>query len=113
MKAVISLLLMCLIFCCANTFAQGSFSAFINTNIKASATAKQQVKVKSAKQAAELVKKRYGGKVLKVKPQRRNGKQSYKVKLIKKNGHISSVSVDAKSGKVKDKGKNKSKRKGN
>ena len=100
MKAVVWLLFICLIFCCANSFAQG----YSGSDAKATKTAKQQVKVKSAKQAAALVKKRYGGKVLKVKPQKRNGKQSYKVKVIKKNGHIRSVSVDAKSGKVKGKG---------
>lgn len=66
---------------------------------------KSKLQVNNAKQAAKLVKKRVGGKVLKVQKQKVNGKKSYRVKVIKPSGHISSVSVDAKSGKIKNKGK--------
>jgi len=54
------------------------------------------LKVKTSKQAAKIAKSRIGGKVLKVK----RSNTSYRVKLIKKDGHIISVLVDAKTGKV-------------
>ncbi|WP_448566650.1 PepSY domain-containing protein [Thalassotalea ganghwensis] len=53
--------------------------------------------VKSSQQAASVVKKKYGGKVLKVNKQ----KSDYKVKLLKPNGHVVSKKVDAKTGKIK------------
>jgi len=59
---------------------------------------KTALKVRSSSQAAKIVKQRIGGKVLKVQG---NGKSGYKVKLMKKNGHIVSLKVDAKSGKIK------------
>jgi len=55
-------------------------------------------KVRSAQQAAKIVKNRYGGKVLKV--QTVNKGQGYRVRLLKKNGHVVTVTVDAKSGRV-------------
>lgn len=78
-------------------FAQGNFAAKIsttstmNTNQQSS---KQQVRIKSSKQAAQLAQSRFGGKVLKVQAQ----KSGYRVKLIKEDGHIIAVFVDAKSG---------------
>jgi len=79
-----------------STFAHGSFT--VNNNaIKANQQAhKQQLRVTSSQQAAQMAKSRFGGKVLKVKKQ----KSSYRIKLIKNNGHIISVSVDAKTGNV-------------
>ena len=50
----------------------------------------------SAKQAANIAQRSYGGKVLKIQ---RNG-ANYRVKLLKKNGHIIWVRVDAKTGAV-------------
>jgi len=64
---------------------------------------KKSVSVGNAQQAAQLVKKKHGGKVLKVQRSKVNGNPGYKVKLLKKNGHVVSVKVDAKSGKVKGK----------
>ena len=55
-------------------------------------------KVRSAQQAAKIVKNRYGGKVLKV--QTVNKGQGYRVRILKKNGHVVTVTVDAKSGRV-------------
>lgn len=55
----------------------------------------------SQQQAAQKVKNRYGGKVLKVQSSKVNGNAGYKVKLLKKDGHIISVLVDGKSGKIK------------
>ncbi|MCW8834683.1 MAG: PepSY domain-containing protein [Colwellia sp.] len=75
--------------------AQGSFVSTIGT-VKANQQAKQRLAVKSSKQAAQMAKGRYGGKVLKVQKQ----KSGYRVKLIKNDGHIVSVFVDAKSGRI-------------
>ncbi|WP_044832120.1 PepSY domain-containing protein [Thalassomonas actiniarum] len=55
----------------------------------------------SQQQAAQKVKNRYGGKVLKVQSSKVNGQAGYKVKLLKKDGHIISVLVDGSSGKIK------------
>ena len=53
--------------------------------------------IKNSRQAAKVVKKQYGGKVLKVKKQ----KSDYRVKILKPNGHVVSRKVDAKTGKIK------------
>lgn len=58
--------------------------------------AKQQLRVTNSQQAAQMARSRFGGKVLKVK----NNQSNYRVKLIKDNGHIISVIVDAKTGRV-------------
>lgn len=59
------------------------------------------LKVTSAQQAARKVTSRYGGKVLKVRKKKVNGGPGYKVKLLKANGQIISVTVDATSGRIK------------
>lgn len=81
-----------------DAIAQGIYvsSTSSNENNKQST---QRLKVNSSKQAAKIVKSRFGGKVLKVK----KSKSGYRVKLIKTDGHIISVSVDAKTGKIKGK----------
>jgi len=61
---------------------------------------KQRLKVSSSGQAAKLVKSRVGGKVLKVQSKKVNGHAGYKVKVIKKDGRIISVLVDAESGRI-------------
>jgi uncharacterized membrane protein YkoI len=55
-------------------------------------------KITSSKEAAKLVKKRYGGTVLKVK--RQKGKGAYKVKIVKPNGQVMSKKVNARTGKI-------------
>jgi len=62
---------------------------------------KSRLKVTSAQQAAQKVTSRYGGKVLKVRKKKVNGGPGYKVKLLKDNGQIISVTVNATSGRVK------------
>ncbi|WOH36435.1 PepSY domain-containing protein [Thalassotalea fonticola] len=57
------------------------------------------LKVANKQQAAKLVKSRMGGKVLSVKAVK--GQQAYKVKLLKDDGRIVSVFVNAKTGKIK------------
>ena len=51
----------------------------------------------SSQQAASIVQSRYGGKVLKVQ----KNQSSYRVKLIRQDGRIISVSVDAVTGKIR------------
>jgi len=75
--------------------AHGSFALSTNT-VKTNQPSKQQLRVNSSKQAAQMAKGRFGGKVLKVKKQ----KSGYRVKLIKTDGHIISVYVDAKTGRI-------------
>jgi len=58
-------------------------------------------KVTSSKQAAQIVKKKYGGKVLKVNKQKNN--TGYKVKIVKPNGQVVSKKVNAKTGKIEKK----------
>jgi uncharacterized membrane protein YkoI len=74
---------------------QGSFVSAIST-IKNNQHAKEQLRVKSSKQAAQMARGRFGGKVLKVQKQ----KSGYRVKLIKTDGHIISAYVDAKTGRI-------------
>ena len=54
----------------------------------------------SAQQAARIVKGKFGGKVLKVNSSGSKKKPSYRVKLLKDNGHVISVTVDGQSGRV-------------
>ena len=54
----------------------------------------------SGQQAARIVQNRYGGKVLKVSRSGSKSKPSYRVKLLKQNGHVISVNVDANSGRI-------------
>jgi uncharacterized membrane protein YkoI len=61
----------------------------------------QGLVVKNPQQAARIVKSRFGGKVLKVSKKQNNGRIGYKVKLIKKDGHIITVLVDAHTGRIK------------
>ena len=100
MKFVYSLLLILFIIFAqvfsVKVIAQGSFAATINTMKVNQQNRKQQVKIKNDKQAAQQAQRRFGGKVLKVQ----SLQSGYKVKLIKKDGHIISVFVDAKSGRI-------------
>jgi uncharacterized membrane protein YkoI len=81
--------------------AQGNFATTIST-LKTNQqsvnqqNSQQKLRVKSSNQAAQLAQSRFGGKVLKVQVK----KSGYRVKLIKKDGHIIAVFVDAKSGRI-------------
>jgi uncharacterized membrane protein YkoI len=81
--------------------AQGNFATTIST-LKTNQqsvnqqNSQQKLRVKSSNQAAQLAQSRFGGKVLKVQAK----KSGYRVKLIKKNGYIIAVFVDAKSGRI-------------
>ncbi len=57
-----------------------------------------QLKIKSSQQAAQLAKSRFGGKVLKVS---KKGSAGFRVKLVKKDGHVISVYVDARTGQIR------------
>jgi len=75
--------------------AQGNFVSAVAT-IKNNQHGKMQLRVKSSKQAAQMARGRFGGKVLKVQKK----KSGYRVKLIKTDGHIISAFVDAKTGRI-------------
>jgi len=96
MKNILAILLVISIalFSSSPVFARGG--DFVHL-IKGNGTSAKQNKVQNSSQAARIVKERVGGKILKVK---HNGRSGYKVKVIKDNGHIINVTVDAKSGKV-------------
>jgi hypothetical protein len=62
-----------------------------------------QLVINNSQQAARLVKSKYGGKILKVQRTKVSGNPGYKVKLLKDNGHVVSIKVNAKSGRVSGK----------
>jgi len=72
-------------------------SGFITTEALA-ADKHANKKVTSSKQAAKMVQKKFGGKVLKVNKQKNN--TDYKVKIVKPNGQVVSKKVNAKTGKI-------------
>ena len=92
-KSVLTLLL---IICFTGAFSAAKASASWLPVGYAKASAKQG-KAITAQQAASIVKRKYGGKVLKVSA---SGK-GYRVKVIKADGRIVSVYVDGKTGKVR------------
>ncbi len=92
-----------LLFLSVMSFSEPLKAQGIGADVKKTKQQKSKLQVNSAKQAAKIVRKRVGGKVLKVQNQRVNGNRSYRVKVVKPNGHVTSVSVDAKSGRVKGK----------
>ncbi|MEZ9820470.1 PepSY domain-containing protein [Shewanella sp. 10N.286.45.A1] len=61
----------------------------------------KSLKVSSSQQAAQLVKSRYSGKILKVQSTRVNGNPGYRVKVLSKDGVVFYVSVDAKTGSIR------------
>lgn len=56
--------------------------------------------IRSSQQAAQIAKSRYGGKVLQVKKSKVNGNPGYRVKLIKPDGNVVSIKIDAITGRV-------------
>ena len=96
MKLVLPLIFIFITTLSVDALAQGGFVSGTGMS-----TSKEKINpgfsVKNSKQAAKVVTRRFGGKVLKVQKK----KLGYRVKLIKKNGHIVSVYVDAKTGKIK------------
>lgn len=58
------------------------------------------LRVKNSQQAAQLAKGRVGGKVLKVSKSSSNGNLAYRVKIVKADGHVVSILVDAKTGQL-------------
>lgn len=95
MKFVLPCVFILITFLSVSINAQGRFLSLM-TPIQTKQQANQQLRIKSSKQAAQMVKARFTGKVLKV--QKHNS--GYRVKLIKADGHIVSVSVNAKTGRM-------------
>jgi len=54
----------------------------------------------SAAQAAQLVKQRYGGKIIKVQSQNKPQGKIYRVQLLQDSGRMRNVRVDARSGAI-------------
>ena len=54
----------------------------------------------SAQQAAQIVKNQFGGKVLKVTRGKPASNPSYRVKIVKADGHVLTVTVNGKTGKI-------------
>lgn len=95
MKLALPLFFIFVITLSMSTIAQGSFASAISA-MKTPQKAKPQLRIKSSKQAAQMAKARFGGKVLKVQKQN----SGYRVKLIKADGNIVSVYVDAVTGRI-------------
>lgn len=95
MKFALSLIFIFAVTLSMSAIAQGS-SVFATSMMKTNQQAKSQFRVKSSKQAAQMVKGRFGGRVLKVQKQN----SGYRVKLIKSDGHIVSVYIEAKTGRM-------------
>ena len=93
--------LLCSILCTSPDTLAGEKKAISGKRSHEAKKQKKHLRVTNSGQAAAIVKNRTGGKILKVQPN--NRKNGYKVKVIKKDGHIFSVNVDAKSGRVKGK----------
>ncbi len=74
------------------------FSSFHDSVIAQSQS--KNLAIRSAGQAAQLVSQSMGGKVLKVQSAQVNGNPGYRVKLLKNDGSIVSVSVDAVTGRI-------------
>lgn len=59
-----------------------------------------QVRVQSSNDAAQIAKRQFGGKVLKVSKRHVNGGPGYVVKLVNKEGRIMYVTINAVSGAI-------------
>jgi uncharacterized membrane protein YkoI len=95
MKFALSLIFIFAVTLSMSAVAQGSLASATST-MRANQQAKPQLRIKSSKQAAQMAKGRFGGKVLKVQKQN----SGYRVKLIKTDGNIVSIYIDAKTGRM-------------
>ncbi|TWX73905.1 PepSY domain-containing protein [Colwellia sp. C1TZA3] len=68
--------------------------------VKAKYGQSNHAKSLSAQEAARIVQNKFGGKILKINNSGSKKNPSYRVKLLKDNGHVISVNVDAYSGRV-------------
>ncbi len=74
-----------------NTFNANAYEPWSN---------KPSYAINSTQQAARKVKAVVGGKVLKVRSIKINRDPGYKVKVLKDNGHVISVKINAKTGRI-------------
>ncbi|MFT6691333.1 MAG: putative membrane protein YkoI [Colwellia sp.] len=84
----------------APVFASIEASANSLMIVKAKYGQSNSTKSLSPQQAARIVQNKFGGKILKVNNNGSKKNPSYRVKLLKDNGHVISVNVDAQSGRV-------------
>lgn len=84
----------------SDAYFMGQGYVFADSQNNKTANQASKLRVNSAQQAAQVAKNRMGGKVLKVTKVKRGGRITYKVKLVKNNGHVVSVFVDAATGRL-------------
>lgn len=60
----------------------------------------QQLRIQNSHQAGQLVQRQYGGKILKVSKRGKGSQVTFVVKVLRDNGDVISVTVDAASGRV-------------
>lgn len=60
----------------------------------------QQLRIQNSHQAGQLVQKQYGGKILKVSKRGKGSQVTFVVKILRDNGDVISVTVDAASGRI-------------
>ncbi|MCL1048549.1 PepSY domain-containing protein [Shewanella abyssi] len=103
MKAILLLILIPLLMLGSLPAYAGGHYASISIASMAMATNNRakSLKVSSPQQAAQLVKRKYPGKILNVKSARVNGNPGYRIKLLSKDGVVFYVNVDAKTGSVR------------
>lgn len=88
-------LLMCLILLASVTLPPANAHGFANKQYD------RPLVVKDKKHAARIVKDRFGGKVLKASKKVSNGLVTYRVKLLKKDGRIVTITVDGHTARVR------------
>ncbi|MDQ2076287.1 PepSY domain-containing protein [Marinimicrobium sp. ABcell2] len=77
----------------AATYAQTAAPASVQNGTAAGA----QI---AAADAAEIVRKQYGGRVMGVEARQRDGRVIYQVRILQENGRMRTVRVDGNSGKI-------------
>ena len=99
MSALLKVLKLLMIIVLSSVFTTWTISAMPLLNYSGAyvnGANKKTLAISNSQQAARLVKSQYGGKILKVQ----RTKAGYKVKVLKDNGHVISVTVNAESGRV-------------
>lgn len=101
MKFKFLLFLIMIAFMPQQTMANEHGKVFAPSGPRQHAQQKQAVNQISKQQAAQIAMRVYSGKLLKVSKQQGKRSAIYRVKLLKDNGHIITILVDAQSGKIK------------
>ncbi|MDO6445904.1 PepSY domain-containing protein [Colwellia sp. 1_MG-2023] len=102
MSKVSKLLMMIVLSSFVSTWSVSAMPVYHGEYVQGAAFqgAKSSLAVNSSQQAARIVKSQFGGKILKVQRTKVNGNSGYRVKVLKNNGHVITVTVDAVSGRI-------------